>query len=335
MLKVIVKSLAGHRVRSFLTVFSIAMGVMVFVSISALLQGLETSVYQTFYGFSENRDILLVEGAVTTDVPVEAVSISFIEEVLYNEKHILVKHTNLSDFQELDLISVAEGRFPKSDTECMVEYFFAEKEGISPGDYLLMYTITGVYVHEKGFYTHVITQEDTAGYLLTELQVDPLLYDKITEEIPHAVPARTLSYFFSEGTVRLHKSLTQMLGIVAIVLVLSLFLSMNTAVVERKWEIGVLRALGAQKSFILKLFLYEGIIISLAAAVLGIALGIIFSNSLTVFISEIQQVKGIQPVFTGVVFLEAVAAPVVIGIAGSILPAYRASTMTVNECLVM
>lgn len=334
MLKIIIKGLAGQRIRVFLTIFSIAVGVMVFVSISGLLQGLETSVYETFQGFSQNRDMLIVPGIVDA-VPAEAVSVSTVEEVLYAEKYISVKHTTLDNFEKLASIALVEGSTPESSTECMVEYFFAQKENIQLKDTIVNYEVTGIFLHEKGFYTHVITPPDTTGYTLTEIKVDPHLYDDITEKIPHSIPARTLSYFFSEGTVNLHKSLQQMLGIVVVILVLSVFVSMNTAVLERTWEIGILRTLGAQKSFILKLFLYEGIIISFAAAVLGIASGIIFSSSLTAFISEIQQVKGIQPIFTETVLLQAVLAPVIIGVLGSILPAYRASTMDITECLVV
>jgi putative ABC transport system permease protein len=335
MLKIIVKGLAGQRIRVFLTIFSIAVGVMVFVSISGLLQGLETSVYETFQVFSKNRDILVVPGTVDGPVAVDAVSVSTIEEMLYRGTSILVKHTDIDLFEKLATITLVEGGTPALRSECMAEYFFAQKLNISVGDPVGGYTVTGVYLHEKGFYTHVITPLVDNGYTLTEMKVDPLHYDDIAAKIPHSIPAHPLSYFFSEGTVNLHKSLQQMLGIVVVILILSVFVSMNTAVLERTWEIGILRALGAQKSFILQLFLYEGVIISLAAAVLGIALGIIFSTSLTAFISEIQQVKGIQPVVTGTVLLQAVGAPVIIGVMGSILPAYRASTMDIHECLVV
>lgn len=333
MLKIVVKSLTGHRIRVFLTIFSIAVGVMVFVSISALLQGLEISVYQTFQQFSADRDVLLVEGAYDVAIPVEAVCISTIEEMSYGERKILVRHTDFDDFEKLNAISVVNGDVPEPG-ECLIEYFFSQKEGISLGDMVLMYKTVGIFLHEKGFYTHVITVPGS-GYPLTEIKVDPDQYDQVAAHIPYSVPANTLSYFFSEGTVKLHRSLQQMLVIIVVILVLSLFVSMNTAVLERKWEIGVLKSLGAQKSFILKLFLYEGIIISCAAAVLGIALGVIFSSSLTVFISEIQQVKGIQPVLTETVVVQAFVGPVVIGILGSIIPAYRAAVMDVNECLVI
>ena len=333
MLKIIVKSLTGHRIRVFLTIVSIAGGVMVFVSLSALLQGLETSVYETFQKFSGERDILLVEGAADIDIPVERFCISTIEEVVYNEKKILVKHTDFDDFEKLNGVSVIEGGAPVPG-ECVVEYFFSQKEGIFLGDTIVTYTVVGIFLHEKGFYTHVITGPGE-GYFITEIKVDPNQYDFAAEHIENAVPADTLSYFFSEGTQNLHKSLQQLLVVVVIVLDLSLVVSMNTAVLERKWEIGILRALGAQKFFILKLFLYEGIIISFAAAVLGLALGIIFSNSLTIFISEIQQVKGIQPILTGPVLVQALVGPLVIGVLGSIIPAYRAAGLDVTECLVV
>ncbi|MBU6999783.1 MAG: FtsX-like permease family protein [Theionarchaea archaeon] len=335
MLKIVARSLTGQKVRVFLTMLTLGVGVMVFVSLSALLQGLEFSVYHTFEGFSTQRDILLVEGTVELPVPVQAVSGCTVEERTLPARPVLIKHVDFIQFERLSSISLVEGSYPAAGNECIVEYFFSEKEGITLGATLFEYTVVGIFFHQKGFYTHVISPLPGTGYVLTEIKVDPEQYNEIALQIPSAIPARELSYFFSKGTVNLYETLRQMLGIVVAILVLSVFLSMNTAVLERKWEIGVLRALGAKKSFILRLFLYESVIISFLAAGIGIALGIIFSNSLTVFFSEIQQVKGIQPVITATLLVEAVAGPLLIGVLGGILPAYRASRMDIAECLVM
>ncbi|MBU7038456.1 MAG: FtsX-like permease family protein [Theionarchaea archaeon] len=335
MLKIVAKNLTGQKVRVFLLIFTLGVGVMVFVSLSALLQGLEFSVYQTFEGFSQERDILLVKGTVELPVPSQALSVCTVEERVLPTGTVLIKHVDLAQFENLTSISMVEGDYPESGTECITEYFFSQKEDITLGALFLDYKVVGIFFHQKGFYTHVIATTPYTGYTLTEMKVDPDQYNEIASQIPSSFPARELSYFFSEGTVRLHETLEQMLGIVVAILVLSVFISMNAAVLERKWEIGVLRALGAKRSFILRLFLYESVIISFLAAGIGIALGIIFSNSLTVFFSEIQQVKGIQPVMTAALLVEAVAGPLLIGVLGGILPAYRASRMDISECLVV
>jgi ABC-type antimicrobial peptide transport system permease subunit len=335
MLKIVAKNLTGQKVRVFLTIFTLGVGVMVFVSLSALLQGLEFSVYHTFEGFSKERDILLVEGTVELPGSVQAVSVCTVEERALPTRTILINHVDIAQFRNLSSISMVEGDYPRSGTECIVEYFFSQKEGIVVGATLFEYRVVGIFFHQKGFYTHVITLTPGKGYVLTEMKVDPDQYNEISSQIPSSIPAKELSYFFSEGTVNLYETLRQMLGIVIAILVLSVFVSMNTAVLERKWEIGVFRALGAKKSFILRLFLYESVIISLLAAAIGIALGIIFSSSLTVFFSEIQQVKGIQPIMTTTLLVEAVVGPLLIGVLGGIFPAYRASRMDISECLVM
>jgi ABC-type antimicrobial peptide transport system permease subunit len=166
MLKIIVKSLTGHRIRVFLTIVSIAGGVMVFVSLSALLQGLEISVYETFQKFSGERDVLLVEGAADINILVEHFCISTIGEVVHGGKKILVKHTDFDDFEKLGTLSMVEGGAP-APGECVIDYFFSQKEGIFLGDTVATYTVVGIFLHEKGFYTPVITVPGE-GYFITE-----------------------------------------------------------------------------------------------------------------------------------------------------------------------
>ncbi|WP_242143307.1 MULTISPECIES: FtsX-like permease family protein [unclassified Bacillus cereus group] len=77
--------------------------------------------------------------------------------------------------------------------------------------------------------------------------------------------------------------LTIFILILLIVAIFSLISAMSMSVIERKKEIGTLRAMGMQRKSICKMFLYEGVLVGLLGAVLGCILGAF----LTFWISQV------------------------------------------------
>ena len=101
---------------------------------------------------------------------------------------------------------------------------------------------------------------------------------------------------------------------------------MLVSVVERTQEIGVRLALGARKADILRQFLLEAALLSLAGGLIGIALG-----SLGVF--AVKAAFGVPAQVTALIVGMGIFLAVGVGVAAGFLPAWRASRLPVIDAL--
>ena len=102
-----------------------------------------------------------------------------------------------------------------------------------------------------------------------------------------------------------------LIGFVAISLVVSsIMIAIITyiSVLERTKEIGILRAIGASKNDIKRVFIAETIIEGLIAGVLGIGIALLLSNTINVVVAAVAKIKNIASMpITGAVFLIALS----------------------------
>jgi putative ABC transport system permease protein len=109
--------------------------------------------------------------------------------------------------------------------------------------------------------------------------------------------------------------------------VLVIFLSMYTTVTERTREIGILRAMGASKSYIVLLVILESIMVCIIGAFIGIG----FSFLLMVLLQKIFTTLNIL-ITTGWVVRATVFA-LISGVIGSLYPSYKAASQDPIEAL--
>lgn len=108
---------------------------------------------------------------------------------------------------------------------------------------------------------------------------------------------------------------------------------MNTmimAVFERTREFGILRAVGWRGSRLMRLVLVESVFLCLAAAVLGTVLGVLATRGV-MLIEEVQGV--LDPRFAPDVFVRAVLIAAGVALVGALYPAYRAVRLSPMEAL--
>jgi putative ABC transport system permease protein len=106
-------------------------------------------------------------------------------------------------------------------------------------------------------------------------------------------------------------------------------ITMIKSVSERTREIGVLKAVGWTKKWVMVMIIGESLILALIASIVGILIGVGVVEILS--LSNILQF--IQPTYSLTLFLKALGIGLLMGVIGGLYPAYRASRLAPTEAL--
>jgi putative ABC transport system permease protein len=113
---------------------------------------------------------------------------------------------------------------------------------------------------------------------------------------------------------------------------LSVFIALYTALEERRYDLAVMRTLGASPRRLFGLLLTEGLVLALAGALIGVFLGHLFASILGVWLQSQQQ----YPV-SGLTWrpeeLWLAAAALAVGAVAALVPAWRAYRTDVSRTL--
>lgn len=113
---------------------------------------------------------------------------------------------------------------------------------------------------------------------------------------------------------------------------LSVFIALYTALEERRYDLAVMRTLGASPGRLFGLLLFEGLLLSSLGALLGLLLGHVFAAGLGAWLQAAQ-----QPTVTGLVFKVeetwVLAAALAVGGLAALIPAWRAYRTDVSRTL--
>ncbi len=109
--------------------------------------------------------------------------------------------------------------------------------------------------------------------------------------------------------------------------------TMGMNVLERTREIGIMRAVGATDSEIMRMVIVEGMVIGLISWVLGLVLSIPITYGLSLIVSLAVFETPIAVVFTPVGYLIWLGLVIVLSALASVLPARNAARLTIREVL--
>jgi putative ABC transport system permease protein len=104
---------------------------------------------------------------------------------------------------------------------------------------------------------------------------------------------------------------------------LSVFIALYNALSERRYDLAVMRTLGASPAKLMSLMLFEGLLLALVGAVLGIVLGHVLTEVLGHALRAARQVAVTGWTWVGTE-LWLVALALVVGVVAALLPAWRA-----------
>lgn len=210
---------------------------------------------------------------------------------------------------------------------------------------------TGITFLERSGYIPLSNAQNMSGNegLVTQIFVkasNPDIVNQLASEISSSIPGiRTVApSTIIQSATQLTDTLSTFFTVIGLVALLAgAFGVMNTmimSITERTREIGTLKAIGARKGQILKIFMSESFLIGLIGATVGCLIGSIVVFALPLFTG------GLRTGGTGVLFRAALA-PVItpynlvlsfslgilVGVLAGVYPAWRASRMNPVEAL--
>jgi putative ABC transport system permease protein len=245
--------------------------------------------------------------------------------------------------QDLDIINLA-------DNQTIVGSVIADSINVMQGDFI---TISDKVFEVKFILTksgsvednQIIMNLDVAQNILDklnevtmiDLSVDylkgseELLLSEIKEGLPNSQVSSQRQEMLRQDNLlnRLVRFGVTLSIIVLLVGMMVISLTMSSAVRERTREIGIFRALGFRKSHIIKIIMYEGLMISIIGGVIGFVVGMIMAN----YAIPIFYESNLQVTWSILLFLLAIIISVIIGLLSSVYPALKAAKLDPAEAL--
>jgi ABC-type antimicrobial peptide transport system permease subunit len=244
---------------------------------------------------------------------------------------------------------ITSGRRIQTRGEIMLGKVAADNLKKKVGDRLRLYrnsySVVGIYETGLGYEegAGVIALRDAqavfrkprqVGFYQIKLQ-DPAQVEQVKRQIQERFPEIRVStvadFVESTNDIKNWQAISGAIFALAVLVGgIGITNTMVMAVMERTREVGTLRALGWQKSRILKMILQESVLLSLVSGLAGIGLGIGLSEAITLEPTMGSLLRG---TYSLPLFAQALAVAFVLGVIGGIYPAWQASGFSPAEAL--
>ena len=354
--KLVFGNLIHRPLRSFLSLVAVAIEVLMILSVTAIMLGMLNNSRARQSGIGAE---LIVRPASTSYlVGVSGAPVSAkVADVLARLPHVtiaapvtvqLVTSPSLEDiygiqyasFNALKPFQYLSGTPFQRPFDVLVDDVFARTgKGYKVGDEIPIlghpFRISGIVEHGKGGrkFIPLTTMDQLIGSegkaSLFYLKLDNIANAGAVEQEVRNTPGmsgyqvQTMQELLSQMTPGkmpgLEPALYTVIGIACIIGFLVIFQSMYLAVMERTREIGILKAMGASKAYIVSAILRETGMLAIG----GIILGIIFSYAARFFV--IREFPTIAFPITGHWLIWATILSLIGALIGAIYPAYKAA----------
>lgn len=247
-------------------------------------------------------------------------------------------------FAAMNEMSIVEGRGPKANDEVILDQRQLKEDNAKIGDTIKLfggkdYKIVGVFSPPSGSrikmslgaMQEALEASGKCTYILVKIKdgADPAaVAAKINEVLPGNKINLTSDLIIDaqDRVPALNLFLKVLVGLGAFVSTIFVLLSMYTTITERRKEIGILKSLGASKSFIIQAIEGEALMIG----ILGVLLGIVVAFAASVAIGRTFELAF---EFSSGWVLTAVAIAIVGSLFGALYPAWRASVIDPVEVM--
>ena len=249
-----------------------------------------------------------------------------------------VEGVDWQPFAEMNGMRLVEGRAPAGLNEVVIDETKARNNDLRAGSAIklfgdLPYTVVGVYTPEAGprvkmslaAMQDVLEAPGKSTWVYVKVK-NPAEAEAVARRIDEALPGNKLQ-FTRDVFTNVEKSipflsvfLRSLVGLAAVVSALVVMLAMYTTITERTREIGVLKALGASRGYIVGVIEKEAILIS----VIGVGAGFIISFAAAFLI---QRFSGLIFEYSWTWALTALVIGIAGGVLGALYPAVRAANL--------
>jgi|SRR5215813_1515396 len=239
---------------------------------------------------------------------------------------------------KLNGLTLVAGQPPVAVDEVVIDEVKARNDNYSVGSSLKLfgkrtYKVTGIYTPESGARVKMtlaamqdaLEAPNKCTYILVKLR-EPLEAPELARRIDQALPRNKVQFtrdVFAavETTIPALKIFLRVLvGLAAIISVFVVLLAMYTTITERTREIGILKALGASRGYIVGVIEKEALLIS----VIGLIIGFVVSFVIGLLIHRFY---GLLFEYTWKWALTAAFIGMLGGALGALYPAMRASNL--------
>lgn len=247
-------------------------------------------------------------------------------------------------FAQMNDIRIVKGRAAVENNEVVLDERKMSDDNLAVGDTIKLfgnkdYKIVGVFAPPSGarIKMSLAAMQDAqerpnkCSYILVKLK-DGANVDEVAERINQALPGnkinltRDLVINPEDRVPELNLFLRVLVGLGAFVSTIFVLLSMYTTITERRKEIGILKSLGASKSFIISVIEGEAFLIGVFGILFGFAASLLAS-----FI--IAKSFGLVFEFSKGWILSAILIAVGGSLVGALYPAWRASAIDPVEVM--
>ena len=354
--RMIVGNLVHRPIRSVITIVAVALEVTLILLIVGLSVGMLQDTRSRTAGIGADVIVLppgssYIVGLTGAPMPIKVANVL---EKLPHVKRVAPVVTQITTSGSLEIIAgidlpsyesmsggfhyLAGGPF-QGPNDVLVDDLFAQSKHVNVGDTIEIlnnnFRISGIVERGKGArkFLPIATLQDLTGAKdkasIMYLKLDnPVNADLVVGEIKH-VPgmeryvAASMTTYISMMTPTNYPGLRTfikvVIGISVVIGFIVIFQAMYTAVMERTREIGILKAMGASKLYIVNVILRETVLLAIGGIVLGILV------SLTTRAILAQKLPLLQVVVSGDWILRSTGIAIVGAVAGALYPAFKAA----------
>src|ERR1041384_2398757 len=241
-------------------------------------------------------------------------------------------------YAQMNGINMVEGRALQGMYEVVIDETKARNSNLHVGDAFKPfgtgeYRVAGIYSPESGARVKMSLEamqkalevEGKCTFIFIKLR-NPDQLQEVSQRIDRELPGNTIQptrevFTSFEKTIPfLSTFLRVLVGLAAVVSSLVVMLAMYTTITERTREIGILKAMGASRGYIVGIIEKEAILISVIGLVAGFAVSLLAGYL-------IHQAYGLVFEYSWAWALVAGSIGVIGGILGALYPAWRASNL--------
>ena len=241
-------------------------------------------------------------------------------------------------------LQILEGRGPQSSDEIVIDEPKARNNNLRIGDTLepvgtKKYRIVGIYSPESGARVKMslaamqeaLQAPNKATFIFVKVR-NPEQVEAIAKRIDQELPGNTIQQTrdvftsFEKNIPYLGVFLRVLVGLAAVVSALVVMLAMYTTITERTREIGILKAMGASRGYIVGIIEKEAILISVIGLIAGFVVSLITGYL-------IHRAYGLVFEYSWTWAAVAAAIGLIGGVLGALYPAWRASNLDAVNAL--